>query len=543
MRLYRTFEIAPDFRRPPEGGVYVPRTDTTISGAATFSRWPSRNARTQTFTLVLKGPTEVRTFREFLGAVRGNWQPFYIPSWTRDFGATNTVAIGDRTIRIDENPSDWVASDRPDTFGRTVYIFTPANQLLVARVLTSTNNGDGTWDLLLDRPFPWAADLAKCLCGIAWFVHFAGQEFMMEHVAPDRLEVEVGVIEGRNRSSIEATYAITPVAIYESEPFDTLIEEDADPWVADFRTVAALGPDNYNTAQDLNFSVPWTFTLEDGDVTFTDGVATETSALYDGDDTPTWISGAFDGLGREALAWQSSFETTRLRWYDSGTPQALNLTARTAVLFQNWTINGSITAGDADVVCYYLKPGDAKIFARYQRDSFATEYTAAVSPVSLLALVGNAISGQNHVLRAISSRHTRLSFQSEDYLLPIPRQRDETTSQERIDGAVNLMVIDEAADEDTDTTARATETLTGAVNFMVIDLPVDEIEDTEARGTETLTGALNFMVIDADGTNEDDEISSSETTTGAYNQIARDASSSDDETTSTETITGSYAPP
>lgn len=540
MNQYRALEIVPDFTDPPVGGVYVPRSDTAISAGEIFSRWPGRNARTQTFQFSLRGPTEVRALRSFIAKVRGSWEPFFVPSWTRDFGSSGTVAAGDTTMTIDRDPSAWTATDRPDTFGRTVYVYTPARGLHVARVRSAANNGDGTWTLTIARPFPWAADLSKCLTGVAWFAHFAGDDYEWRHITPDRAIVELGVIEGRNTRAGAGEYAIEPVEIYETEPFDTLVEEDADPWTNDARTMTCLGPDEWGTAQDLNFSNPWTFTLAAGTLLVTSGAEAETSVAFDGTDATDMISGAFDALGKEAVAWQKDFETIRLRWYQAGTPTAIEISGRTPVLFQNWTMNGAISAGDGDVVLFYLRPGESKVFTRAQRDAFATERVAAILPVRPLALLGNDTEGQTHILRAISAHHTRLEIRSEPYLLPPPRARDEATGTETTEAAVNLMVIDASALEDaqTDAGAAGTETTDGSVNFMVVDGAAED--DSQAQGTETVTGELVFMVIEA--SSDDDEIAADETTVGAYNLIGVDASGTDS-ATATETTSGTYGPP
>ena len=537
MKAYRTLTIAPDFRRPPEGGVYVPRSDTAISSAAIYSRWPSRNARTQTLTMQLRGPSEVRDFRDFLNKARGNWAAFYCPSWMRDFGGVGSVSSGSRTMRIDADPTTWLsAGNRPDTYGRTVYVFNEARQLFVARILSASNAGGGNWDLSLDIPFPWAANLTTALCGIAWFVHFAGDEFTMEHIAPDRVEVEVGVIEGRNLTDVEGTTALPGQAtIYQSEPFESVVEENAEPWKSDFRTMVALGPEDYQTAQGLNFSQPWTFTLTGGTVTMVNGATSLTSSLYNGDNTPDYISGAFDGSANEAIAWQQDFDTIRLRWFNSGTPQTLEIAGRTPLLFQNWTVNGAIVAGNADVILYYLKPGDSKIFARYQRDAFATEYTAATSPVEPLALIDNTTSGQKHVLRAMSTRHTRLGFYSENYLIPLEPQGDQALGTESVTIAANQIAVDAISQGDT---ANATETTSAAVNFMVIDATAS---GDAAAGTEQTSGAVNFMVIDISA-GSSDNANAAETTSAAYNLIAIDATAVDT-ANATETTTGSCALP
>jgi hypothetical protein len=540
MNYYRVLDIVPDFASPTGGGVYVPRSDTAIAAGEIFSRWPGRNARTQSFQFELRGPSEVKALREFISAVRGPWEPFFCPSWTRDFGAQGEVDAGTNEMVIDVDPAAWTAADRPDTFGRTIYVYTAARQLHVARIRTTDDNGDGTWTVELDRPFPWDADLGRCLTGVAWFVHCAGGDYEWNHLTPDRAAIELAVIEGRNTRVQSGEHEIAVVEIYDSEPFDTLVETSADPWTTDPRFSQCLGPDEFNEAQDLNFNNGWSFTLHDGEVTIASGTETETSALFDGDDTVEMISGAFDALGKEALAWQDDFETIRLRWYQAGTPSSIAIPGRTPVLFQNWTMNGAISAGDGDVVAYYVRPGESKLFARYQRDAFATEYEAAVLPIAPLALLGNSLEGQNHVVRAISAHHTRLEIVSEPYLLPPPRVTDAATGTEALVAEVNLMVMDASALEDaeSDGGAQATETVGGAVNFMVVDREAQD--DSQAQGSETVTGVLNFMVVDAEG--NEDEILTDESLSGAYNQIAVDGEGGD-AATATEITTGTYGLP
>lgn len=543
MRHYRTLTIVPDFREPPVGGVAMRRDDTAIAAAAMFSRFPSRSSRALNLRFISRGPTETSALRAFLLQTRGNWGAFYVPSWYRDFGGVGDITTGSSILTIDRDPSEWLETDRPDTHGRTIYVYSPGGSLHVARILSAVA-GSGTWELTLDLPFPFSAEAEECLCGIAWFVHLAGPELTFEHLTPDRCEVDVAVIEGLNYRSSSSTHSIAPVTVYESEPFVSLLEEDSDPWSAnaDARACVAIGPDEYGEAQDLNFSNSWSFRLAAGVVSMESGAESLTSSLFNGTDAVEMLSGAFDALGTEVLAWQQDFDTIRIRWRIAGTPQVLNFTGRTPVCFQNWTMNGAISAGDGDVVVYYLRRRESKVFARYQRDSFATEYVVAISPILPLALLGNAINGQSHELRALSGTHTRLTFSSDPYQLPPPRARDTAIADEDTSAAVNLMVIDAAATDEAgadDSSAAGSESVAAAVNFMVVD--GEAIDDSEASGSETVTGALNFMVIDADGTGED-EISADEALSASYNQIAVDAAG-EDTAAATETTSGSYGPP
>lgn len=535
MLYFRSLTTPPNFARTPQAGTVVERNDLAIGQTDLQARWPSFPQKTLRALWTFRGPTEVRAHRVFLSQVRGSWQPVYVPTWHRDFGATGDISIGDDQLTIDLDIGPKLTSNRPDSFGRTVFIHTPAGNTLIRRVLTSSGVGP-TFTLTLDRPFTEAFTAQEALCGFCLFARLSTDDIRHTHSTPDRLDTDLTFLEIRARQESEGTFSCTGQDIEASESFVTVLEENEDPWQSDFRSATCLGPAAYSAAQPYNFVDAWTATLAAGAVTLT-GSSTETSTLYDGDDTVEMITLAFDVLGDEALAWQSDFDTVRLRWFDGGTPQALDIVgARTPVLFQNWTINGAIDGGDADLVLYYLKGNDAKVFARYQREDFATEHIAIRTPIMPLALIGNNLNDTVHELRAMSTRLTRLTFSSTAYVEVVPPAVDRATSAETTTGEITERGVLLAPDP-TDT-AGAAVGIGGTIasgSTVVSENPTDDLGASTA-----IDGTLTEKGVDEAPAGE--TISADTSSEGSYTEKAEDIAGGDTAGANTS-ITGSYAIP
>lgn len=533
MLYFRTLAVPPDFANPPSIGVTANFSRLSGSPAPSLIRWvEDHEPKERSATFVLRGPLEVRTIRNHVRLHRGAWRPFYMPSWTQDFRSATTVAIGDDAVDIDSNINSFLTGNRPDTYGRTVFFYSPARSLFVARVLATASNGAGGYTLTLDRPFSFAADLSECICGFAWLVRFSGAEFAYQHDAPDRMRLDTSLIEVVNTAATDQELTISGSSIGESKAFVSLIESDDDPNRSDMRSCAFLGPEFYSTAQSENFTHPWAATLAGGIVTLTDGDDSQVSTLYDGTNFVRHISAAFDVLGNEALVWEKDFDTIRLRYFSGVTATGVEWAGRTPILFQNFTINGEISGGEADITAYYLKTGESKLYARIQSESFATERVSANLPVMLLGLIDNNVFDSHHYLRAISTRHTRVQLVSAIYALAFGVQRDEAEATTTVSGDYILSAV--TADDAADATTGET-TVTGAYLPTVVN---DGTED-EASATASATGEYVFAAIDGA---EIDSATATVQVTGAYPQTGVPYTA-EDGASATATTTGQYIQP
>tara|TARA_R110000796_G_C14571530_1_gene435820 strand:- start:53911 stop:55554 length:1644 start_codon:yes stop_codon:yes gene_type:complete len=547
MLYYRTLETPPDFKTAPTIDIVANTSDRTLAPAKHLHRWIENfNPKSRTASFELRGPLEHTSFRNFIRQHRGPWLPFYMPSWIQDFSSPTTVAIGDTSIDIDQNLATYLATNRPDTYGRTLYFYNPNRELHVCKVLSSLSNGD-VWTLEVDNPFPFAADLSNCLTGFVWFVKFASPDFAFSHLTPDRSRIDTGMEEVLNTASTEQELAMTAAvhgaAINESKIFDTLIESDDDPNRSDMRTSSMLGPQSYLLAQAENFNKEWAATLNaDGTVTFTEGTTPFDTDLYDGDAFVEHVSGAFDVLSNEVLAWQSDYDTCRIGYRSGGTPTFVEWTGRTPILFQNFSINGDVAGGDADIFAYYLKTGESKLYARLSSENYATENTVTQLPVALLALIDNNVFESEHYLRAMSTRHTRVQLRSAIYALATGTEEDSlTASVTSMTGTVVLTGIDPADPVEEAITA-AMESMTGEYASSVVESgtitdegtgPQIEAELTSLTGAVVLTGIEGATV---------DSLSASAQITGTHIETAQDGSRTD-ALSATATFSADYSTP
>lgn len=94
---------------------------------------------------------------------------------------------------------------------------------------------------------------------------------------------------------------------------------------------------------------------------------------------PEHLSIAFDTDTFMHIAIQKDATTIQLKFYTDlvETQESVEWTGLSPMLFNNWLLFYDEVEPDGyDVVCYYLKASlGGSIFARFARDSFATEYT------------------------------------------------------------------------------------------------------------------------------------------------------------------------
>jgi hypothetical protein len=425
--FYEIFPTSPDFQDAMEIGETSRRSDINIAlGAPMEARWPAESRRTAACTVVLRGPTETRNFREFLMRIRGRWRPFQWPSWTRDFRATGTSAAGDTTLTVQRNFEEFLDDDTPDAAGRNIWCYTPGRTFWIGRVVTAIDSG-GESVLTVNPPLPFAEDLTRCIFGFCWFARMAEDEITWQHLTPDRASVRIGIVEARNQQDREVDQAVAGLDIYESNAIARVQEFPVRPELDELQRWDTQGPNAWETPQTAAFYSDWHGRLDQDGVTWFGPAQICASDLWDGDPEATdHISGAFDVLSREALCWQKEPDLIRARWYQSGVPQAIEFPGRSPLFFQNWTINGEISGGEADLVIYYIKEGEGKIYARAQRDAFADEYVAVATPVMPLWLteVFRSPEGERVWIEGMTACHNLGRWESGLYNPPTPPMGD-----------------------------------------------------------------------------------------------------------------------
>jgi hypothetical protein len=218
------------------------------------------------------------------------------------------------------------------------------------------------------------------------------------------------------------------------------------------RRPVALGPDNYSAAQALAYTEQWFFELDGTTVTIgrQDGLgtpATQVSALYDSAFTTTHLSGAFDSVSRELLAWDlgenvAGTKQARVGFYVGGVATFLTFDGFNPVCVNTWPIDGdAATPADAEVGVFYLRPGFPYLFYRSAGDAFATEFVALRSPSAPFALHSVAINGAFLEVRGLDVGHRKTAWRSE-YVPPIPPQIAVATLELVAGEFVSMIVIE-----------------------------------------------------------------------------------------------------
>jgi hypothetical protein len=133
-----------------------------------------------------------------------------------------------------------------------------------------------------------------------------------------------------------------------------------------------LGPDVEGVAQSGKFTKLWEVLLnDDNEIIYRpqDGTYSNANALFTAPVVADSLSMAFDSSGDRFVS-KSADGTITVAW-DAGS-QAF--TGKNGLLVSNHNL--VTDSDDEDVICYYTK-GNFTVFARFQRDDFATEYTIA----------------------------------------------------------------------------------------------------------------------------------------------------------------------
>ena len=145
------------------------------------------------------------------------------------------------------------------------------------------------------------------------------------------------------------------------------------------RLQTVFGPDTLNVGQPAHFTERWTFWFSNHGVRMVNkprvmmpadevGQACDVFAdnLYD------HLTACFDQNSRPVVAVEKNDGTVELRRLQGGTETRFIWTGRQPQLYFNWEV--LYYSGESDVVCFYLKTDARTIYARMQRDNFATEY-------------------------------------------------------------------------------------------------------------------------------------------------------------------------
>lgn len=396
---YEIFDHEPDTSETPTARWMQAVDALALAPFRDFVAWPDEDpqrAYSYRFSFTERNP--ILAAKDFFSRHGGSAKPFLLPSWERDITPAEIPTAG--ALQIEVEGTDWLDSypiHHPDGPGRYAFIFDVENGFHAFRITAAEPEAPTTTMLTIEQALPFTPS-ADALYGWLYVARFASDEAEWEHFAPQKCSIALGFITTRQRITKDETGNADGLEIYASQPIEEIEAAQGEPPLSRFDICEVVGPVNFRVAQNATFATEWAAWIA------TDGVrlakiaaGTVTppttaygfkSDLFSSAPATKHISLAFDQTGYEVIAWQHNDTTARIRKKTSGVVQTYEFTGNDPILFFNGTV--AIEArldGLSDVVCYYRKPGESVIFARYQRDAFDTEYKAAGVPFLPIALL------------------------------------------------------------------------------------------------------------------------------------------------------------
>lgn len=430
----------PDFTTAPRYGINVPSERLNANASRDIATFVTlQDDLLITLTMALDSPREIFDFMEFFRERGGQAMPFYLPSWRADILLAGTAAAGAQMVPIagtgyeaahlTGTPEDWP--------GRQVWIWHPEHGLFAERVLRVVTDGEGVEHLDLDGPLPW--DLTEdCFAGFCYLARFAEEtlqwDFSMENVAA----VDVGFRCTRAWTTVERTNDVEQVDQYASLGFVTISSFRSDNTPVDpitNRVSFTDGPFTLHEPVDGYYAKRWAaYPSSDGagvrmrKVTagpvWLPAAAGTLSELFDETPDTDHLTWCFDQTAFEVVAYQMDAGTVEVRHFFNGDIEIVSWAGRDPIVIWNYQLDPIMDVGDSDVVAYYIKEGQGRLFARFQRDNFGTEYVIAHLPVEPLALKRGFYEDRHYLLEFLDTGFRTVRMTSAVYPVRPPPPLD-----------------------------------------------------------------------------------------------------------------------
>ena len=422
-KAYEIFSTIPSFDPPPILGLgEVSRNRVSVGQAEDFVSWDGTTGLAFRFRYQPQSPAEWSNLREFSYRQHGIGKSFLLPTWQPDFELDSDAVAGSNEITVADAGFADLTDDRPDTEKRIIFTLTSSLQFQANRVASATSNGDGTETLTLEDRLAFDLSASTDMVGLVYLSRFAENLKTFEAIRPGRGRMDARFLTVRNTRRVNDQQNVSSIAVGNGKAFSDLIATDENCYPYDGRTALAIGPLSYASPQGTPFFEGWRFTLAGNSLSLerTDGTGSATeSTLYDSLFESDHLRACFDAVGREVIAWELPTSEFRVAHYVGGTPTRTNIEGRFPALFYTWPIDSSAaTAGDGEVLLFYLKPGFSSIFARTKSDDFDTEYQMIRSPSAPLAIHEAVRNGSFLEIRGIDVGHRRAVWRAE-YVPPL----------------------------------------------------------------------------------------------------------------------------
>lgn len=431
MALYHPLlEQEPDFGTPPRYAIQAPSERQSATPAVDIAAFFTlQDDLLLTFTLTMDSPREIHALMEFFRERGGAAMPFYVPSWRGDIEVAGTAAAGSQLVPIagtgyeaahlTGTPEDWP--------GRQVWLWHPEHGLFAERVLRVVTVA-GVEHLDLDGPLPW--DLTtECLGGFCYLARWQDDALQWDFAAEGVTRLEVSIKCTRAWTTVERTNPVVEIDQYASLGFTTISSFRTDSTPIDpvtNRVAFTDGPFTLHEPVDGYYIKRWAaYPSSDGNGVRMRKVATgpvwlpsaagTLSDLFDETPDTDHVAFCFDQTAFEVIAYQLDPETIELRHFFNGDVEIVSWAGTDPVCVWNYQLDPLMDVGDSDVVAYYIRPGEGRLYARFQRDNFDTEYVVANLPVEPLALKRGFYEDRYYYLELLDTGFRTVRTRSAQY--------------------------------------------------------------------------------------------------------------------------------
>ncbi len=423
-RAYELLTIQPDFTSPPQHGLGEGGLTLVEFGQATsVGTWHGDTALAMSFDFRFDTAAEQRSIRNLTNILGGRAMPFFMPSWEHDFVLAEAGIAGDVQIRIEAAGLSSITDNRPDTEGRQIFLVRPDGQVQGVGIVGAVLEGSEEV-LTLDLPLAFDVQPDQVMVGLLRLMRLADDRIEYRQERPGHGLVKLAMVTSRQTRHVNDSPAVEGENIFNLKAFVDVIATDEDPMLLRYKTATAIGPEVYGSAQTDNFYRDWTAYTDGPTVKMQNsaGGAPIPSDLYDSGFETQHLTFGFDGSGREAIAWRSQPGLIRLGYKAGGVNHWKDFPGISPVMIQTWALDSTVTAGNADLVVFYLREGFSGIFARFYREDFATERLIVKSPVCPIYLqLARGFQGRIEVV-GMDSGHRLCRWRTSGYLTPMERQ-------------------------------------------------------------------------------------------------------------------------
>jgi hypothetical protein len=422
-RYYEVFTLQPDMTNPPVFGAADDRDVNSPSDGPNFIAWTDRTDRLLFFKFQTFSSSEWRIIREFFDRHGGRAKAFYLPSWNADFELVADAEIGATSITVNGHfHTNEVPDNRPDTIGRRLMIIDQTGATSTHWIKNFITSGPNDI-LFLDSPLAAALEAGRCIISICYLARMIDDTIESVHLSINHTAAELKFREVTHRRRLDQTESATGSAISSMKAAFDLVATDQDPLYDNLRSCVAIGPISRNAPQAANFGTEWLATLDPlTNLVTTDGPGDpQVCALYNAPGPADQIALTHDAVSKEVLAWSLDGEVW-IAWTAGDGVHRIHFEGYSPVAFNTFSIDSTVTAGEATVAIFYLKKGDSSIFCRIGAQSYATERRYCVSPIAPMFLhAARRFLGRLELV-GMDVSHRRARWRSQAYLTPLQVQ-------------------------------------------------------------------------------------------------------------------------